>query len=120
MVGLGDYGRLDDRSVYANSNLRRAINQNLLQFPRSSCKRCSVKRVFLEISPWAYNFIKKEALAQVFSWGFCEISKNTFSYRTPLVAVSCFPQQENWLITFPKNILMFSLGLKLSPYVVIF
>ena len=112
MVGLGDYGRLDDSSVYANSNLRRAINQNLLQFPRSSCKRCSVKRVVLEISPWTYNFIKKEALAQVFSWEFCKISKNTFSYRTPLVAVSCFPQQENWLITFPKNILMFSLGLK--------
>ena len=26
----------------------------------------------------AYNFIKKEALAQVFSCKFCEISKNTF------------------------------------------
>ena len=31
---------------------------------------------------------KKEALAQVFSCEFCEISKNTFSYRTPLVAAS--------------------------------
>ena len=27
---------------------------------------------------WACNFIKKEALAQVFSCGFCEISKNTY------------------------------------------
>ena len=26
----------------------------------------------------ACNFIKKETLAQVFSWEFCEISKNTF------------------------------------------
>ena len=34
------------------------------------------------------NFIKKENLAQVFSSEFCEISKNTFSYRTPLVATS--------------------------------
>ena len=34
------------------------------------------------------NFIKKEALAQVFSCKFCEISKNTFSYRTPPVAAS--------------------------------
>ena len=33
-------------------------------------------------------FIKKETLAQVFSCEFCEISKNTFSYRTPLVAAS--------------------------------
>ena len=32
----------------------------------------------------ACNFIKKETLTQVF----CEISKNTFSYRTPPVAAS--------------------------------
>ena len=34
------------------------------------------------------NFIKTETLAQVFSGEFCEISKNTFSYRTPPVAAS--------------------------------
>ena len=34
------------------------------------------------------NFIKKETLAQVFSCGFCEISKNTFFYRTPPVAAT--------------------------------
>ena len=44
----------------------------------------------LEPSPQACNFIKKETLAQVFSWEFCKISKNTFSYRTPLVAASNF------------------------------
>ena len=64
---------------------------------------CSVKKV--EISQYsqeniyarvsflikfqvACNFIKKETLAQVFSCEFYEISKNTFFYRTPLVAVS--------------------------------
>ena len=36
------------------------------------------------------NFIKKETLAQVFSCEFCEISKNTFSHRTPPVAASDF------------------------------
>ena len=36
----------------------------------------------------ACNFIKKETLAQVFSCEYCEISKNTFFYRTPLVAAS--------------------------------
>ena len=63
-------------------------------------QRCSVKTVFLEISQnsqentcarvsfliklqAACNFIKKETLAQVFSCEFYEISKNTFSYRTP-------------------------------------
>ena len=34
------------------------------------------------------NFIKKETQAQVFSCEFCEISKNVFFYRIPLVAAS--------------------------------
>ena len=36
----------------------------------------------------ACNFIKKETLTQVFSCEFLEITKNTFSYRTPPVAAS--------------------------------
>ena len=36
----------------------------------------------------ACNFIKRETLAQVFSCEFCEIYKNTFYYRTHLVAAS--------------------------------
>ena len=40
----------------------------------------------------ACNFIKKETLTQVFSCEFCEISKSSFSYRTPLVAASDFLQ----------------------------
>ena len=38
--------------------------------------------------PEACNFIKKDTLAQIFSCECCEISKNTFFYRTPLVAAS--------------------------------
>ena len=38
--------------------------------------------------PEACNFIKKETMAQVFSCEFFEIYKNTFYYRTPLVAAS--------------------------------
>ena len=58
---------------------------------------CSAKKVFLKISQnceiqfcrsEACNFIKKESLAQIFSCEFCEISKNTFFYRTPPVAAS--------------------------------
>ena len=33
----------------------------------------------------ACNFIKKEAVVQVFSCEFCEIPKNTFFHRKPLV-----------------------------------
>ena len=36
----------------------------------------------------ACNFIKKETVAQVFSCEFCEISKNTFYYRTRMVAAT--------------------------------
>ena len=36
----------------------------------------------------ACNFIKKETLAQVIFCEFCEISENTFAYRTPPVAAS--------------------------------
>ena len=40
------------------------------------------------LRPEACNFIKKETLAQVFSCEFYEITKNTFSYRTPPVTTS--------------------------------
>ena len=64
--------------------------------PEAIVQTCSVKKVFLEISQNSQentcarvslgcNFIKKEALA-LFSCEFYEISINTFSYRTPLVA----------------------------------
>ena len=43
--------------------------------------------------PAVCNFIKIETLAQVFSCEFCEISKNTFSYRTPPVA-ACYTRFE--------------------------
>ena len=38
----------------------------------------------------AYNFNKKEALVQVFTYVYCETFKNTFSYRAPLVASSVY------------------------------
>ena len=60
-------------------------------------RRCSVKKVLLEILQNSLEntyarvsfLIKlqawKKALAQVFSYEFCEISKNTFYYKTSLV-----------------------------------
>ena len=59
----------------------------LLFLYRSSHRRCSVEKVFLEISQNSQEntcarvpfLIKKETPAQVFSCEFCEISKNTFS-----------------------------------------
>ena len=43
------------------------------------------------------NFIKKETLAQMFSCEFCEIFKNTFFKRTPLVAAfNSFILNKKW------------------------
>ena len=69
-------------------------------------RRCSVKKVFLEIlqnsqentcfkvsfliklQGEASNFNKKETLTQGISFEFYRISKNSFSYKTPPVAAS--------------------------------
>ena len=59
---------------------------------------CARIRVLRTPVPQACNFTKKEISAQVFSCGFCEISKNIFFHRTPLVGASAnacpkFPEQ---------------------------
>ena len=74
----------------------------LLIMTEAVAQRCSVKKVFLETSQNSHenacardsviseaeacNFMKKEILTQVFSCEFCEIAKNTFSFRTSPVA----------------------------------
>ena len=54
----------------------------------------------------AYNLIRKKALAQVFSCEFCEIFKNTFSYRTPPVAASVLWRSS--FFVFQKEAFQFS------------
>ena len=79
-----------------------------VQICRSSHQRGSLKKVFLEISQssqqknmcqslffnkvagFACNFIKKEALVQVFSCEFREISKNTFFTKDLWLTASDF------------------------------
>ena len=52
----------------------------LLEISQNSQENACARVSFLT------NFIKKETLARVFSCEFYEISKNTFSYRTPPAA----------------------------------
>ena len=60
-----------------------------LETSQNSQENTCVKVSFLiKLQAETCNFIKKETLAQVFPCEFCEISKKTFSYRTPLVAAS--------------------------------
>ena len=76
----------------------------LKQRAEAVAQRCFIKKVLLEISQnsqentcarnsfliklqtKANNFIEKETLKQMFPCEFCEIFKNTFSYRIPPVA----------------------------------
>ena len=51
-------------------------------------KTCARVSILIKLRALACNFIKKDTLEQVFSYEFCEISKNTFSYRTRLMAAS--------------------------------
>ena len=60
------------------------ISQNSQE---NTCTRVSF---LIKLQAPACSFIKKEALAQEFSCGFCEISKNTFFHRAHLVAASLF------------------------------
>ena len=65
----------------------------MIEIFRSSCPEVFCKEGVLK------NFAKihrktpvPETMAQVFSCEFCEISKNTFFYRTPLLAASEFQE----------------------------
>ena len=87
-----------------NSCLKKAVVQ-----------RCSVKKMYVEISQnsqkntcarvWAeaYNFIKKEALTQVFSCEFFKISRNTFVtehvWATASENLTVKNNFENWSLT---------------------
>ena len=58
----------------------------LINFPKFTGKHLCQSIFFNKVAD--LNFIKKETLTQVFSCEFCEISKNIFSYRAPLMAAS--------------------------------
>ena len=58
---------------------------------------------FNKVACQTRNFIKKETLAQVFFCEFCEISKNTFSYRTPLNGCFCLLNKSSCTGVYRKN-----------------
>ena len=88
-VGLYDFfdsyqkyipSRVNSTELLQNSGLLWSSNPNFAKFTGKH----------LHQSPFLNKvvFIEKETLAQVFSCEFCEICKNTFSSRTPLLAAS--------------------------------
>ena len=99
------------------------INQAVLNFLKdydfkSSDLSCSVKKVFLEILQNSQEntcardsfliklqayFIKKESLAQVFSFEFCEVSKNTFFRNTSGRLFLLFPHKTGYFSNNSHN-----------------
>ena len=67
---------------YSVKNVFLKISQN------SQKKNLRQNLFFNKVAGATCNFIKKEALSQVFSCEFCEIFKNSFFYRTPPLAAS--------------------------------
>ena len=84
--------------VFTESRLKNKFSPNmrvLFQRKEAVVRMCSVKNVFLEISQNSQEntsvrpaTLSKRVSGKVFSCECCEISKNTFFYRTPLVAPS--------------------------------
>ena len=69
----------------------------LENFAKFTGKHLCQSLFFNKVAGAACNFIKKETLAQMFSCEFCEIFKNTFFKRTPLVAAfNSFILNKKW------------------------
>ena len=63
-------------------------DKNIATFMLQLCYDKNSRQTLANHRLEACNFIKKETLAQVFPCEFCKIYKNTFYYRTHLVAAS--------------------------------
>ena len=62
----------------------------LINFAEYTGKHLCQSLFFNKVAGLSPTTSLKKRLAQVFSFGFCKIPKNNFSYRTPLVAASAY------------------------------
>ena len=91
------------RSTHPEVFCKKGVLRNFAKFTgKRLCQSLFYNKV-AGLRPQACNFIIKEPLAQVFSYEFCAIFKNTFSYRTPLLAAS---------VLAPPKLLTYSLQSK--------
>ena len=72
----------------------------LTNFSKFTGKHLFQSLFLIKLHASACNFIKKETLTQVFCSGFYEISKNTFSYKTPPVTTSDIQNNRTRLVVF--------------------
>ena len=80
-----------EQNIFFSNKKSLIADQELLYCKKWFCSRGKAvarRSLVKKVQADANNFIKKQTLAQVFPCEFCEISKKTFSYRTPPVAAS--------------------------------
>ena len=69
--------------MYGSSRQELFCKKGVLRnFAKFTGKHLCQNLFFSKVAGQACNFIKKEILAQVFSFEFCKIFKNTIFYRT--------------------------------------
>ena len=73
------------QAIAQKCSVRKVVLGNFAKAQENTCARASFL-IKLQASPC--NFIKKETLAQVFSFEFCKISKKTFVIEHPPATVS--------------------------------
>ena len=87
---------------------KRAFLRNFTKFTGNHLCHSLFFNKVAGLRPEACSFIKNETLAQVFSYEFFKISKNTFTYRTPTVAASDMSLQMKTLLCHAKLLLEIS------------
>ena len=70
------------KQSHQRCSIRKAVLRNFAKIHRKHLPESFFNKV-AGLRPQACNFIKKETLTQVFSCGFCEISKVVFFLRVP-------------------------------------
>ena len=103
-----DYLLFTDRSIRPEVFCRKGVLRNFAKFTGKHLRQSLLFNKVAGLRPKACNFIKKEILEQVLSCEFCGISKNTFFYRTPLVAASVLKISE-WRIKLVYCFYIFSI-----------
>ena len=86
---------MENRSSHQRCSAKKGVLRNFAKF---TGKHLCQSLFFNEVPGGACNFIKKEALAQVFSCEFCEISKNAFLTERVWATASWKIKLENKLI----------------------
>ena len=75
--------------IYRSSHRRCFVRKDFLR----NCAKVTGKYLFQRLYSWVCNFIKIETPAQVFSYKFCETSKNTFFAEHVWAAASKYKER---------------------------